>query len=404
MKTFGLVSWIVILQWTPGQAQSLYEKPVFDPYEFLDLKANLIQGTDSLFDSFLEKLYQREQNRLERVTVLHIGDSHVQGDFFTGKIRKTLQSVFGNAGRGMIPTYLDDPNYEGPDFSMTAEPRWNVATILGNDSVPVGLCGMVAAVDTPSTVWLYTATPFRKLTLYHGSESSFFDYNLSDPDSNHRDVLCDTMDGGFTKDTYVLSKPTAQLKFRFTGQDSLHPFLLHGINLETQTPGMIWHAIGVRGARYEDYLQSARFFAQISDLAPDLIVVSLGTNEAYDPDFNNPDFKNRVDRLICQIKSRFPHTPVMLTTLPDFLRWRRHETRRSLQAATTIVEMAKLRSLSWWDLYRVMGGLGSMKDWYKAKLGARDRIHFTRRGYELQADLFVEALMEKYRTYVRLRH
>lgn len=46
-----------------------------------------------------------------------------------------------------------------------------------------------------------------------------------------------------------------------------------------------------------------------------------------------------------------------------------------------------------WDLYKIMGGLGSSQKWYRNKLMPRDRIHFTKTGYNIKADLLLQALV-----------
>ena len=58
-------------------------------------------------------------------------------------------------------------------------------------------------------------------------------------------------------------------------------FALNGIVLENDQNGIIYHAIGVNGARFSDYNKCSLFFDQIQALQPDLIIVSLGTNEAF---------------------------------------------------------------------------------------------------------------------------
>jgi hypothetical protein len=40
-----------------------------------------------------------------------------------------------------------------------------------------------------------------------------------------------------------------------------------------------------------------------------------------------------------------------------------------------------------------MGGHGSIDQWVKHNLAARDRIHLSQEGYQLQGELFVKALM-----------
>jgi lysophospholipase L1-like esterase len=47
-----------------------------------------------------------------------------------------------------------------------------------------------------------------------------------------------------------------------------------------------------------------------------------------------------------------------------------------------------------WDFYTVMGGEGSMNEWYKNGLTGNDKIHFKKKGYEVQGELFVNALIQ----------
>jgi hypothetical protein len=46
-----------------------------------------------------------------------------------------------------------------------------------------------------------------------------------------------------------------------------------------------------------------------------------------------------------------------------------------------------------------MGGYGAMGKWYAMKLSARDRVHYTGKGYQIQGDLFYNALMAGYENY-----
>jgi lysophospholipase L1-like esterase len=41
-----------------------------------------------------------------------------------------------------------------------------------------------------------------------------------------------------------------------------------------------------------------------------------------------------------------------------------------------------------------MGGLGSISDWENADLAASDRVHLSKKGYELQADLMALAFQK----------
>ena len=56
-----------------------------------------------------------------------------------------------------------------------------------------------------------------------------------------------------------------------------------------------------------------------------------------------------------------------------------------------------------WNLFEIMGGLGSMKEWEAAGLAKLDKIHFTEEGYALVGDLLYNALMGKYVEHLRRR-
>jgi lysophospholipase L1-like esterase len=51
-----------------------------------------------------------------------------------------------------------------------------------------------------------------------------------------------------------------------------------------------------------------------------------------------------------------------------------------------------------------MGGLGSIDDWKDAQLAASDRIHLTKKGYELQADMMFEAFRKAFGDYLNEKY
>jgi hypothetical protein len=53
---------------------------------------------------------------------------------------------------------------------------------------------------------------------------------------------------------------------------------------------------------------------------------------------------------------------------------------------------SKLKS-SFYDLNKVMGGFGSYQPWIEKDYFLKDKLHLNKSGYQLQADLFMLALM-----------
>lgn len=70
-------------------------------------------------------------------------------------------------------------------------------------------------------------------------------------------------------------------------------------------------------------------------------------------------------------------------------------------AKAAVVEYCKSNNLAYWDLYEIMGGYGSMIRWYTAGLSAKDRLHFNRKGYEIQGRLLYKAITDAYQKRVK---
>ena len=54
-----------------------------------------------------------------------------------------------------------------------------------------------------------------------------------------------------------------------------------------------------------------------------------------------------------------------------------------------------------WDVFDIMGGLGSIESWEAAGLARGDRVHFTGQGYDLLGDLLFNAIVDAWKEEVR---
>ena len=59
-------------------------------------------------------------------------------------------------------------------------------------------------------------------------------------------------------------------------------------------------------------------------------------------------------------------------------------------------KLAKEYNGAYYDLFEVMGGLNSIRLWERAGLAQKDKVHFTRKGYQFNADLLFVAFREAY--------
>ena len=66
-------------------------------------------------------------------------------------------------------------------------------------------------------------------------------------------------------------------------------------------------------------------------------------------------------------------------------------------------KLAENKNLAVWDMFDIMGGLNSIKEWEKNQLAKKDLIHLSYDGYNLIGDLLFDALIKSYIKYKKNR-
>ena len=188
-------------------------------------------------------------------------------------------------------------------------------------------------------------------------------------------------------------------KIYFVPNKEYKHFALNGIILENNESGILYHSIGVNGAKYSDYNKYPLFFEQLSVLNPDLIVISLGTNEAFDK-LCDQCFYSQVEEFLSALRTKNPNVPILLTTPPPSLFKRKIPNNFVESYSNNIINNSLVNRYSVWDLYRAMGGNESIQKLTSQGLIAKDKVHYSANGYYEQGTLLFEALMENYQNYL----
>ncbi|PXV64070.1 LysM repeat protein [Dysgonomonas alginatilytica] len=174
---------------------------------------------------------------------------------------------------------------------------------------------------------------------------------------------------------------------------------LSGVVIENDRPGIIYHSIGVNGTKVSDYNKYPLFFEQLPSLSADLIVISLGTNEAFNR-WTTPYYSSQMQMFVDKIKKNNPKAIILLMTPPPSLFKRR--------TPNTFVEgygdaLKQLKGCVVWDLLGKLGGAKAPLENKFAPLMAKDKVHYTREGYEKQGELFSADFLAAYDNYVKSR-
>lgn len=370
-----------------------YPKPAAG---LIDSAANTIYDPQQAMRPVYEKMQRILEQRKERLSIVHIGDSHVQADFFGAAFRSLLQGKLGSAGRGLL-TPLRQLGTNAPlDYRIRTDNRWHGAACTRFDpTVTVGITGtVITSTDSLVRLGIRCREPFDRVGIFHHPLSTV-------PTGDESCMIRDTASGyGFSR--YMLTNPRDSICLT-ARRDSLRPdHIYYGFLLERDTCGMIYHAIGLNSATFGHYARNPQIAAALPVLQPDVIVVSLGTNDAYG---SGPEILARQAAILLDTLRLYnPHAVILLTTPMQSCRSARGRNGQRIyvpnpnaeRVADSIRCIARNRGLPCWDLFRATGGMEGNRRWNAAGLFRRDRIHLMPAGYAMQATMLYNALMRGY--------
>jgi lysophospholipase L1-like esterase/LysM repeat protein len=428
-------------------------------YSFLKKDNNFIQNDSLGMTHFYSKLEALRQGKINRVNVVQVGDSHLQSGFIPGEVRLGLQGFFGDAGRGLVFPNKTVGTGEAYDISISTQGWKNgnssseIYTVKKGDTklgiahrygrslkslnrlnpglssrkilkpgeklvvrhsyqaLPPGFCGYALKTNSnTNSITIKTrndatySQKFNMLSLVLDRTDSKLNISISDINGN---ILKKTTIDQLSYSTNTVPINWSELhnsvKINVNSLDGKNPaVILYGISLERTQLGIAYHSIGLNSAGFDRYNKTTRFFEQVSSLRPDLVIISLGTNDAMGT-FRRNIFEQNLDKFISDLKKTLPNTDVLMTTPPDSYKVSQKgkvENQAIPQVRDMIRDKAVLKGLACWDLYDIMGGKGSMKKWVNSGFAQNDHKHFNAEGYREQGYLLRDSILQGYGAYV----
>jgi lysophospholipase L1-like esterase len=376
-------------------------------YPFIHFERNHYQFYTENSTNF-EKLFYNFQQMIKfrdrKLNFYHIGGSHLQADIYTHEMRTNLQKNWeGLEGeRGLIfPFDLAGTNNPW-NYEFKSPNRWtNYRSVSDRpDSVDYGILGVV--VECPDSAvqisFKYDKTEvkpgFDKLRIYHnkgdfpyemnfGEDEIFVLRKQTNPQIGYTDVFftdkLDRFDLFFARDTVM------NYKLRILG-----------FQLSNKEPGISYTTIGVNGASLPTYLKNKYFEEQLKEFPPDFFAFSVGTNDANVPysSFRPEIFRANLDSVLQMVMRANPNCAILLTVPNDAYFKKKQLNKNVAREREMIIQLAKKYEAAVWDMYGIMGELGSSKVWSRNGLMRGDLVHFTASGYKLKGDMFFESFLK----------
>lgn len=409
LRTFYVIAFLTLFI---GQCHSQFRPPRVEiteadtvGYAFVSGDSNSISLSGTL-NPFFEKLMAQRTGGGKKISIVHIGDSHILGNFLTHEVRSRLQREFGDAGRGFVfPYKLAGTN--GPrDYLVETNCRWTSSNCQRNLAAETnyGISGFRLETNSSNgelTLRLRDSVTsetklFSKLTIFQTKDPENYDLEVRDESSSRTAHLY--LEDDYSR-SYFFDKPVAQATVSARKSDGIQTrFVIDGISLENELSGVLYHSIGVNGAKFMDFARARYFARQVAALEPDLIIFSFGTNEGQG---NTPAeyLLFTMNTLINKVKDYSPAAQIMLTTPADsYLRGKGFNPYLS-DVSRNIRQFASEKGYALWDLYQITGGEKSAAAWKSGGLMSSDSVHYSKTGYAVQGKLLYQSIIRAYNAF-----
>ena len=375
-------------------------------------RAPQLVAPDGYLDQFWSACDQAKASA-QTVSVIHLGDSHVQAGHFTMPIRKSLAQRWGDGGLGWIGAFrllgTNPPIHTNVRASSAGTSGIKITERDYNRESPTGM--VLQTKGSGAITYTFQCgggQTFDRIVIYHQRETEPFTLSgnslhaLAQDTLTREPIVTDTLLVGRYVSSAEVTAPASAVWY--------------GASLERSSGGVLVHTIGYNGATYYTYSKGS-FASSVAILRPRLIILSLGTNESVSRSFNRNGFGAEVARMVQSLRASNPDCAIVLTSpLANYQRIRTaHKSRRGKRrrrrtvyrttyranancqlVADELQQQARELGCGYIDLFAHFGGAAGAGRLLTDGILSGDRVHLTAAGYNKVGEAIATALQANY--------
>ncbi len=347
------------------------------------------------FQRFVQAWNTAADNEL---SILHLGDSHVQGGFAAAETRKYLQDKLGNAGWGFVFPYSVAKSYSPYGYRSVHTGNWTYGSSVRNKAaLPLGLSGYTlrTADSAAGFTLIFKEAPVqdRHLEIFCRICDTCMDFVIhtgGGTDTVRMKTLLSNPPSGIGLD---LIQTSDSIQLQLLKQDSTQThFEFYGMNLKSRAgKGLVYHAPGISGAQFGALNDQVLLTPQIQALHPDLIILDFGTNDIIKLRVPDSGLDSRIRTAIDKVRESAPDASILLCSVQDMY-YRKKASPAPEWFSSMLRNIAREKHCAFYDWYRISGGRSTIRKWVKAGLAQPDKVHLSGKGYRLKGLMLAKAI------------
>lgn len=374
-----------------------------------DIRFWFPNNDDSFFDPLFAQ-FETAQSSGRIIRIVHYGDSQIEMDRMTNRLRAYMQGKFGGGGPGLVPFATLIPSLSVSTYGTGSLVRQSPF----GDSIVVRAKGNYGPMVQDfyvggSAVSTITAGTHRSCDqhLKHFSRVKMLFCNrpgplkvtITDSKSNYTDSQSYEMEGVYAFE-WRLDSATTSIRLKAEGFADIYGLMVD------DGPGIAVDNIPMRGCSGQQFTQinQQQLTDAYSQMDVGLIILQFGGNSVpYLRSQKQIDtYCTQMGIQIDRLRQCCPKAQILFIGPSDMCA--NHE--GEIQTYPMLPEMVKslqstvnAHGAAFWSIFHAMGGINSMPAWVSKGLGGADYIHFSQRGVDIMGDRLSQAFDNMYQLY-----
>lgn len=362
------------------------------------------------FDKFFDKAVSAV-NDSKVIRVLHYGDSQIEMDRISCRLRERLQEQFGGGGPGMLPLRQPIPTFtfsQSASGSIIGQSTWGDSTFVraaGNYGPMLrswrltGSCTM-SLMASKGRLAAEGAKHFSSVRVLFNNRPGPLSVEIRDRIGGSKYSNSISQEG-VNMISWQMDSATSSAVVSLSGNADIYGVLVdNGYGVAVDNISMR----GVSGHQFKmanlDQLRQAYSLMDVG-----LIIMQFGGNSVpYLKSEKTIDaYCTKLGEQIDYVREACPDAVILFVGPSDM------STKVQGELATypmlpTVVEklreMANSHGAAYWSIYDAMGGKNSMITWVNNGYAGVDYIHFSHKGSNIMGDYLSDAIINLYELYL----